>query len=63
MIYLQDNLNIVTIDGFSDVPENDEAALVYAVSRQPVSVGIEASSLDFQLYAGVRVEKASEVWF
>ena len=37
------------------MPENDEAALVYAVSRQPVSVGIEASGLDFQLYAGVRI--------
>lgn len=33
----------VTIDGFEDVPENDEAALKQAVAMQPVSVAICAS--------------------
>ena len=35
--------NAVTIDGFGDVPENDEAALKQAVAAQPVSVAICAS--------------------
>ena len=35
--------NVVTIDGFEDVPENDEAALKQAVAMQPVSVAICAS--------------------
>lgn len=33
----------MTIDGFGDVPENDEAALKKAVAVQPVSVAICAS--------------------
>jgi len=33
----------VSIDGYEDVPENDEAALMKAVSKQPVSVAICAS--------------------
>ncbi|KAI3844956.1 hypothetical protein MKX03_032960 [Papaver bracteatum] len=40
----------VTIDGFEDVPENDEKALQKAVSNQVVSVAIEAGGRDFQLY-------------
>jgi Papain family cysteine protease len=43
---------VVTIDGYKDVAQNDEA-LLCAVVKQPVSVGIDASSLDFQLYTGV----------
>jgi len=39
------------IDGFEDVPANDEGALKKAVAHQPVSVAIEASSQDFQFYA------------
>ena len=35
--------NVVSIDGYEDVPENDEAALKKAVSMQPVSVAICAS--------------------
>lgn len=35
--------NVVSIDGYEDVPENDEAALMKAVSKQPVSVAICAS--------------------
>ncbi|MCL7028206.1 hypothetical protein MKW94_007290 [Papaver nudicaule] len=44
------NTHVVTIDGFEDVPANDEKALQKAVSNQPVSVAIEASGLGFQLY-------------
>jgi C1A family cysteine protease len=42
----------VKIDGFVDVPPNDEAALEKAVAMQPVSVAIEADHRSFQLYAG-----------
>ncbi|XP_010247627.1 PREDICTED: KDEL-tailed cysteine endopeptidase CEP2-like [Nelumbo nucifera] len=43
---------IVTIDGYEDVAE-EESALLCAVVNQPVSVGIDGSALDFQLYTGV----------
>ncbi|KAF8056757.1 RD21A [Scenedesmus sp. PABB004] len=43
---------LVTIDGFEDVPPYDEVALKKAVSRQPVSVAIEADQRAFQLYVG-----------
>ena len=42
----------VAIDGFKDVPTNDEDSLMKAVSQQPVSVAIEADHQSFQLYAG-----------
>ena len=42
----------VKIDGFVDVPPEDEAALEKAVAMQPVSVAIEADHRSFQLYAG-----------
>ncbi len=42
-----------------DVPAGDEAALLVAVARQPVSVAIEADKTVFQLYKG-GVLKASE---
>ena len=41
-----------SIDGFNDVPSNDETALKKAVSQQPVSVAIEADQRSFQLYGG-----------
>ncbi|KAJ6832038.1 senescence-specific cysteine protease SAG39-like [Iris pallida] len=41
-----------TIGGYEQVPANDEAALLKAVSMQPVSVAIDASSYALQLYAG-----------
>ena len=44
--------HVVTIDGFEDVPADDETALKKAVAHQPVSVAIEADQLAFQLYAG-----------
>nr|BAK01898.1 predicted protein [Hordeum vulgare subsp. vulgare] len=36
--------------GYEEVPQNDTLALKKAVARQPVSVGIEASSLAVQLF-------------
>ena len=41
-----------SIDGFKDVPRNDEDALKKAVSQQPVAVAIEADHREFQLYSG-----------
>ncbi|KAG0464996.1 hypothetical protein HPP92_019160 [Vanilla planifolia] len=45
-------LQLVTITGYEDVPENNEASLLKALSHQPVSVAIEASGRDFQFYTG-----------
>ncbi|KAI4372007.1 hypothetical protein MLD38_010295 [Melastoma candidum] len=42
---------VVTIDGYEDVDESD-SALECAVAKQPISVGIDGSALDFQLYTG-----------
>ncbi|ERN06398.1 zingipain-2 [Amborella trichopoda] len=44
------NMHVVTIDGYEDVPVNDEKALQKAVAHQPVSVAIDAGSREFQLY-------------
>lgn len=44
--------HVVTIDGYEDVPEDDEVALKKAVAHQPVSVAIEADHRAFQLYTG-----------
>ncbi|XP_038880922.1 cysteine proteinase COT44-like [Benincasa hispida] len=44
------NAKVVSIDGYEDVPANDEEALKKAVAHQPVSVAIEASGLALQLY-------------
>ncbi|CAO2149114.1 unnamed protein product [Urochloa humidicola] len=41
-----------TIKGFQDVPMGDEAALLMAVTRQPVSVAIDSSSAEFKHYSG-----------
>ncbi|XP_023759344.1 low-temperature-induced cysteine proteinase [Lactuca sativa] len=43
--------NIVTIDGYNDIPENNEDQLLKAVANQPVSVGICGSERAFQLYS------------
>ncbi|CAL9071108.1 unnamed protein product [Musa textilis] len=48
--WLRKNAKAVSIDGFEDVPTNDEKALLKAVANQPVSVAIEAGSREFQLY-------------
>ncbi len=42
----------LTIDGFEDVPKDDELALQKAVAHQPVSVAIEADQRSFQMYSG-----------
>ncbi|KAL5707047.1 hypothetical protein ACHQM5_025143 [Ranunculus cassubicifolius] len=44
------NSRVVTIDGYEDVPRNNEKALQNAVAHQPVSVAIEAGGRAFQLY-------------
>ncbi|KAL5976900.1 Cysteine protease xcp1 [Asimina triloba] len=45
-------LDVVTITGYEDVPQNSEESLLKAVAHQPVSVAIEASGRDFQFYSG-----------
>lgn len=42
------------IDGFENVPVNDENALKKAVAQQPVSIAIDAGGLSFQLYREVK---------
>ncbi|XP_074273354.1 cysteine proteinase COT44-like [Silene latifolia] len=43
--------HIVTIDGYADVPPNNENELLKAVAAQPVSVGICGSDRYFQFYS------------
>jgi len=43
--------HVVTIDGYEDVPKDDEYALKQAVTKQPVAVGICANSA-LQFYRG-----------
>lgn len=42
---------IVSIDGYTDV-DSEDSALLSAVGSRPVSVGIDGSAMDFQLYSG-----------
>ena len=44
--------HVVTIDGFEDVPQKDEASLKKATAHQPVAVAVEADQKSFQLYMG-----------
>jgi hypothetical protein len=53
VLYEQLSTKVATIDGYEDVPANNEKALLQALAKQPVSVAIEASGMDFQLYASV----------
>ncbi|KAF9601973.1 hypothetical protein IFM89_024519 [Coptis chinensis] len=48
----KEDTQVVTITGYEDVPQNDEASLLKALSQQPLSVAIEASDSDFQFYSG-----------
>lgn len=48
----------VSIDGYKDVHQSD-SALLCAVVQQPISVGIDASTMDFQLYTGVSINLCS----
>ncbi|XP_019708079.1 cysteine proteinase mucunain isoform X1 [Elaeis guineensis] len=50
VFFVQKNAKVVSIDGYEDVPVNDEKALQKAVANQPVSVAIEAGGREFQLY-------------
>ncbi|XP_010526865.1 PREDICTED: cysteine protease XCP1 [Tarenaya hassleriana] len=48
----KEDMELVTISGYEDVPHNDEESLLKALAHQPVSVAIEASGRDFQFYRG-----------
>ncbi|XP_047322200.1 cysteine protease XCP1-like [Impatiens glandulifera] len=48
----KEELEVVTITGYQDVPHNNESSLLKALANQPLSVAIEASSRDFQFYSG-----------
>ncbi|KAI8476710.1 MAG: hypothetical protein J3K34DRAFT_516293 [Monoraphidium minutum] len=50
---------VVTIDGYEDVPPNDEGALRKAVTAQPVAVGICASP-SMQFYKGGVIDKCCD---
>lgn len=52
---MQERSHDVTIDGYEDVPANNEDALQKAVASEPVAVAIEASGQDFQFYSEVYV--------
>jgi len=43
----------VSIDDYADVPENNETALLQAVSMQPVSVAIDLTAHNQQHYGRV----------
>lgn len=49
----------MTIDGYVDVPANNEKMLLQAVANQPVSVGISGGERAFQLYSKVGVKLPS----
>ncbi|XP_042022856.1 vignain-like [Salvia splendens] len=49
------NALAVTIDGYENVPENEEDALMKAVANQPVSVAIDAGGSNFQFYSEVHL--------
>lgn len=46
----------MTIDGYHDVPRNDETSFLKALANQPLSVAIDASGRDFQFYHGVSID-------
>ena len=52
--------DVVDIDGFEDVPANDEASFMKALSAQPISVAIEADRPYFQHYSGGILDDASQ---
>ncbi|CAK9196881.1 unnamed protein product [Sphagnum troendelagicum] len=43
---------VVSINSYQGIPMNNETVLLQAASNQSISVSIEASGRDFQLYAG-----------
>ena len=48
----QEEFKAVSIDGYEDVDESD-SALYCATAQQPISVGMDGSAIDFQLYTSV----------
>ncbi|XP_015571857.2 cysteine protease XCP1 [Ricinus communis] len=46
----REEMEVVTISGYHDVPENNEESLLKALAHQPLSISIEASGRDFQFY-------------
>lgn len=42
------------IDGYENLPANDESALMKAVAHQPVTAVVDSSSREFQLYESVK---------
>jgi hypothetical protein len=48
----QEEDKVVSIDGYEDVAESD-SALLCATVQQPISVGMDGSAWDFQLYTSV----------
>ncbi|PPE02119.1 hypothetical protein GOBAR_DD00849 [Gossypium barbadense] len=54
----KEETKVVSIDGYQDVEQSD-SALLCAVAQQPVSVGIDGSAIDFQLYTGVGIYDGS----
>lgn len=42
------------IDGYENLPSNDELSLMKAVAHQPVTAIIDSSSREFQLYESVK---------
>ena len=53
LVFLQKNARVVSIDGYEDVPVNDEKALQKAAANQVVAVAIEGGGRSFQLYQSV----------
>ncbi|CAH8359696.1 unnamed protein product [Eruca vesicaria subsp. sativa] len=47
---LKENNKNVMIDGYENLPSNDELSLMKAVAHQPVTAVIDSSSREFQLY-------------
>lgn len=48
----KENSKVVVIDDYQDVPTQSESSLMKAVTKNPVSVAIEAGGRDFQHYQG-----------
>ena len=48
----KESKHVSTIDGFEDVPANDEDALKKALTGQPVSVALNGGAFVFQHYSG-----------
>ena len=55
----RDDRTVVTIDGYMDVPSNDEAVMMAAVAQQPVSVAVCADS-GMQFYSSGVINRCCE---